>query len=250
MFVKKEDRNMKKWLKQRAWDVICFDIVMIAITLGMSFGASYFAMLNFNSLVDSSYKTVKWQSIDKAQKNYNIFKSAFNSQKQAVVDAYNKQIDEINKNGLETEADFTGLRFNNNVFTDKINSNDQVLSYSSKATKAVNKLSKITVATKIAKIKAFYDARVRNVYSALKNEQKVMFSSLTEYDRQPKNIQLTEADFTPVATKIVDAQVFDCSSDGFSKFIKFVLVAICMFIAVTTLFGSGELFTELADELF
>ena len=241
---------MKKWFKQRAWDVICFDIVMIVIVLGMSFGAAYFAVLNFNSLVSSSYKTVKWQSIDKAQKNYNIFKSAFNSQKQAVVDAYNKQIDEINKNGLETETDFTGLRFSNNVFTDKINSNDQVLSYSRKATKAVNKLSKTTVNAKIAKIKAFYDARVRNVYSALKNGQKVMFSSLTEYGRQPNNIQFTEADFTPVVTKIVDTQVFDCSSDGFSKFIKFVLLAICMFVAITMFFGSGELFTELADELF
>lgn len=240
---------MKKWFKQRAWDVICFDIVAIIIVLGMSFGAAYFTMLNFNSLINSSIKTIEWQSIDEAQKNYNIFKSAFNSQKQAVIDAYNKQIDEINKNGLETEADFTGLRFNKNVFADKIYSNDQVLSYSHEATKAVNKMSKTTVNAKIAKIKAFYDARVRKVYSALKNKQKVVFSSLTEYDRQPKNIQFTEADFTPVATKIVDTRVFD-GSNGFSKFIKFVLFVICAFITIFMLIVFAAIFTDLKDELF
>lgn len=197
-----KEQKQQRYINDIKDDATTAVILLISLLV---FG--YFCAANWSAIGNLHYKTVEWQSIDKAQNNYNIFKNAFNAQKQVVVDAYNKQIDLINQNGLETEADFTGLRFNNNVFTDKINNSDQVLHYSHEATKAVNKLSETTVNAKIAKIKAFYDARVRSVYSALKNKQKVVLSSLTEYGRQPKNIQLTEADFTPIATKIVDTRV-------------------------------------------
>ena len=200
----------KKYIEEQWQDSLCSikkDSKFIAIFLISLCVFVYFCAANYNAIGHLNYTTVKWQSIDKAQNNYNIFKNAFDAQKQAVVDSYNKQIDEINKNGLETEANFAGLQFDNNVFADKINNNDQVLQYSHEAVKTVDKLRKTTVNTKIAKIKAFYDARVRNIYFALKNQQKVMFSSLKEYNRQPNNIQLTEADFTPVATKIVNTRV-------------------------------------------
>lgn len=222
-------------------------VFLLVVSLGFVYGA----YLNYKSFMSEDYTTVKWQTIDEAQKNYNIFNNAFNAQKQAVVDAYNKQVDEIHKNGLKTEADFAGLKFNHNIFTDKISNNDQVLNYSNKATKAVDKLTKTTVATKIAKIKAFYDARVRSIYSSLQNSQKVVFSSLKEYGREPDNIQLTEGDFTPVATKIVDTQVKDYSSDPnkLPKVVNLFLLIIFVPIAFVVFVISGEFITDLMDEI-
>lgn len=184
---------------------VCIFVVSLLIAL---ISAYFSATCFMESCVNPSFTIAKWQTFNKAQKNYNIFKNAFNDQKRAVADAYNEQIDKIDKNGLETEANFTGLHFDNTIFADAVSKNSQILSYSHEATKAVDKLNKTTIATKIAKIKAFYDARVRCVYSSLRNSQKVVFSSLREYGRQPDNIQLTEADFAPVATKIVDTRVY------------------------------------------
>ena len=213
----------------------------VAICLISLLGFAYFCVANYNAIEHLNYKTVEWQSISEAQNNYNIFKNAFNAQKQAVINAYNRQVDAISQNGLKTEANFTGLRFDNNVFTDKINSNDQVLHYSHEATKAVDKLSETTVNAKIAKIKAFYDARVRNIYSTLKNGQKVVLSDLKEYGRQPNNIQFAEADFTPVATKIVDTRVVTTEAEPgkLPKPCNYILLIVCIVMAFISAIFSG-----------
>ena len=223
----------------------------VAICLISLLAFIYFCVANYNAIEHLNYKTVEWQSINKAQNNYNIFKNAFNAQKQAVINAYNRQVDAISQNGLKTEANFTGLQFDNNVFTDKINSNGQVLRYSHEATKAVDKLSETTVNTKIAKIKAFYDARVRNIYFTLKNGQKVVLSDLKEYGRQPNNVQLTEADFTPIATKIVDTRVVttEVEPGKLPKSCNYTLLAVCMVMTVISAIFSGISTFFLIDDI-
>ena len=131
-------------------------------------------------------------------------KTTFNSQKQAIIDAYNNQIKEIRVNGLKTEADFDGLQFKSDIFKNKIN--DTKDSYPKNDPNSTKMLALWTnlngrVNAKMAKIKAFYDARVRNVYHALKNKQKVKLTDFTEYNMD-KSAKFGVKDFDAVGSEM------------------------------------------------
>lgn len=131
-------------------------------------------------------------------------KTTFNNQKQAIIDAYNNQVKEIRADGLKTEADFDDLRFKSDIFKNKVN--DKKDSYPKNDPKNTKILALWTnlndrVNAKIAKIKAFYDSRVRSIYSALKNQQKVKFSDFTEYDMN-KSAKFEVKDFDAIGSEI------------------------------------------------
>ena len=213
-----------------------FDSMSLALILGVvivigSLGTSIFYVSN---LVNIDNQPQNWVESRSILSNYNDMKTTFNSQKQAIIDAYNSQVNEIRVNGLKTETDFDGLRFKSDIFKNKVNEIKD--SYSKNDPKNAKILALWTslndrVNAKMTKIKAFYDARVRNIYSTLKNEQKVKFASLTEYNIG-KSAQFSNKDFDAVGSEMNrenDAPVYLTSAiAGFALAALFAFLVVAM----------------------
>lgn len=89
----------------------------------------------------------------------------------------------------------------------------------------------------MSKVKAFYDARISRVYSALKNGQKIKFSGLTEYDSDNKSEQLSNKDFNIIGSLISkrlntenDMKVIAICVLGMI-FFAFMFIAVAFFLA-------------------
>lgn len=150
-------------------------------------------------------------------KNYYVAKKAFDNQKQAVIDAYNTQVDKINIYGLKTKNDFHGLKFKTDVFKNNsdslknaINSdfenavslpNYKKSERKAKISKLVDRLNS-NVAVKIAKIKAFYEAKIRKIYDSLQKWAKVDFDNLKEYSTNNKTGNFSHKDFDFISLEL------------------------------------------------
>lgn len=157
-----------------------------------------------SSLINIDKTPQNWVENSFIFSNYDEMKTSFNSQKQAIIDAYNNQVKEIRADGLKTEADFDGLRFKSDIFKNKVN--DRKDSYPKNDPENTKILALWTslndrVNTKMTEIKAFYDSRVRSIYSALKNKQKVKFSDFHEYDTS-KSAKFDTRDFDAIGSEI------------------------------------------------
>lgn len=175
---------------------IFFSILLVMIIA--SFSTSICA---FNGAINIDKQPQNWSERSSIVSDYNEMKTVFDKQKQAIIDAYNSQVKKIHANGLKTEADFDGLRFKSDIFANRI---DEIKStYSKDDTKMLALWTNLNdrVNAKIAKIKAFYDSRVRNIYSTLKNRQKVKFASLVEYNTN-KRIQFETKDFDVIGSEM------------------------------------------------
>ena len=196
-------------------DEIVISIFVLAAFISSIFSLGYIAYLNKPSYNEN------WVEKTSIVKDYEDVKTAFITQKQAVIDAYNTQLKNINENGLKTEADFHGLDYKSDIFKNKIGKiknniyenhehNDSYFFDDSQKAEISSLFDKLNgrVNKKMAKIKAFYDARVRKVYSTLKNEQKVKFASLTEHDVD-KSAQFDNRDFNTIGSLISKKMVTD-----------------------------------------
>lgn len=134
-----------------------------------------------------------WTNESYVVKNYDSDEKAFNNQKQAIIDAYNAQIDKINIYGLKAKDDFHGLKFKTDVFKN-----------SSEILKGTihSDFDNSNVAAKIAKTKAFYDARINKIYDSLQKGQKVDFDGLKEYNTNNKIDNFNDKDFNLIGFKI------------------------------------------------
>ena len=194
-----------------SFEVLMGTLVLIGF-IGSSLGLGYIGVYKNSSYYNSLPSD--WATRTSIIKDYEDVKAAFDNQKWAIINAYNAQIKNIDTNGLKTERDFHGLVFKSDDFRNKIstlenniydnheNKNGYTFSDAEKAeiSSLFNKLNS-RVNEKMAKIKAFYDARVRSIYSALKNEQKVKFTSLAE-SYTDKSAQFNDKDFDSIGSLI------------------------------------------------
>ena len=148
--------------EQGAIVCVCYTLMLTAIILSFSTG-----IWCFYSTINIDKQPQNWVERHSIASNYNEMKTVFNKQKHAIIDAYNNQVNEIRVNKLKTEANFDGLQFKSDIFKNKI---DEIKStYSKNNTKMLALWTSLNnrVNAKMAKIKAFYDARVRNIYSTV-----------------------------------------------------------------------------------
>ena len=181
-----------------------------------------------------------WKSEPYIVKSYHSFKKAFDEQKRAVIDAYNKQVDKISTEGLKTKDDFHGLRFETDIFENNSNnlkdtisldsekavmsaSNKQRTERNAKISKLVDKLNS-NVAAKIAKIKAFYDIKISKIYDSLQKGQKVDFDGLKEYNTNSKKVgDFSRKDFDFIGSELINDK--ESSSERNGILMTLVLVA-------------------------
>lgn len=162
----------------------------------------------------NAYKTANfdkyapsWRTDNTSMAAYRAVTNHYNEQKQLVIDAYNNQLDKIAKNGLKTQDDFHGLKFKANVFKDgvrsdkseivgAINCRPMFLSYTDEmfnnARRKINKLSQ------------YYNGKIDSIYDNLKNDKKVDFESLKEYDDGPDSAQFTYNDFETIGERYAE----------------------------------------------
>lgn len=210
---------MKIYLNMKR--IICFIkkfkcTIIATITCVIAFLVCLFGMCDaLNKCASYDKQPPNWTTEQSIIKDYNEAKEAFNDQKQAVADAYNAQIKDINENGLKTKHNFSGLDFNPNIFKKRIRKlknsiysnhkeNDCFTFDDAQKAEISSSFDKLNdrVKAKIGKVKAFYETRISKVYSALKNGQKIKFSSLTEYDSDNKSEQLSNKDFNAIGSLI------------------------------------------------
>lgn len=193
-----------------------------------------------------------WASESYIMKNYYAAKKAFDSQKQALVDAYNNQINKISIYGLKTKDAFHGLRFKTDVFKNNLDSLKTTInsdfenvatlpSYKknerkAKISKLVDKLNS-NVTKKMAKIKAFYDAKISKIYDSLQKGQKVDFDRLKEYSTNNESGNFSRKDFNFIGSEIKKDKIANSeeNSSRFRGVLIAIILALLIFLPLQTL---------------
>ena len=221
-----------------------------AIIAAIMFCLTYALFINFSVATawaddnNCGCNSNDWKSEPYIVKSYHSSKKAFDEQKRAVIDAYNKQVDKISTEGLKTKDNFHGLRFETDIFENNSNnlkdtigldsekaamsvSNRQRTERNAKISKLVDKLNS-NVAAKIAKIKAFYDAKVSKIYDSLQKGQKVDFDGLKEYNTNNKIGDFGDKDFDFMGSELINDK--NSSSE---------LIGTTLIIVIVIMFGIG-----------
>lgn len=228
-----------------------------AIIAAIMFCLTYALFINFSVATawadDNNYgrNSNNWKSEPYIIKSYHSSKKAFDKQKRAVIDAYNKQVDKISTEGLKTKDSFHGLRFETDIFENNSNnlkdtinldsekaamsaSGKQRAERNAKISKLVDKLNS-NVAAKIAKIKAFYDARISKIYDSLQNRQKVDFDGLKEYNTNSKKVgDFSYKDFDFIGSELMNDK--ESSLEYAGMVIAIVIVAALCVIIMAIIF--------------
>ena len=209
----KRKKRMKRFCRK-------LPIVFILVALAAAIIFMFCAYQNSNSNRASfdSPEVKNWEAKTYAIKSYDAVKKNFDDQKQAIVDAYNAQVDKISTFGLKTNDDFNGLKFKNNIFKNNLSSLKNTINANYESTafdpdnnrdsreasisKMVDKLDS-SVSEKMAKIKAFYDAKINKIYDCLKNGQKVNFDSVKDYNGNSKAGDFNHKDFNSIGSSLV-----------------------------------------------
>ena len=207
--------------------IIVFILVALATASVFMFYA--YKASNSNKASFDSPEVKNWEAKTYAIKSYDAAKKNFDDQKQAIVDAYNAQVDKISTFGFKTKADFNGLKFKSNIFKgnlsslkNTINANYENTAFnpahnkdSRKAliSKMVDKLDS-SVSEKIAKIKAFYDARINKIYDCLRNGLKVNFNSIKDYNGNSKIGDFSHRDFDFIGLNLVREDILSQNANG------------------------------------
>lgn len=182
---------------------LCNIIVKIILTV-ISIALVGFSIFNIYKIFNFYNCAPNWRTDNLTLTSYRITANHYNDQKQLVINAYNKQIDEIEKQGLKTRDNFSGIKFRTNVFkNDMHNDRDRSvwdLVAHNDFKPAHNKVFS-NVDRKINALRKYYDNEINNIYNSLQNNQKVDFESLKEYSDGPKFAQFTYDDFDAAGRK-------------------------------------------------
>lgn len=203
--------------------------ILVALAAASIFMFYAYKGSNSNRASFNSPEVKNWGAKTYAIKSYDTAKKNFDDQKQAIIDAYNAQVDKISTFGLKTNDNFNGLKFKNNIFKNNlsslkntINANYESTAYNpaynrdSRQTlisKMVDKLNS-SVSAKITKIKAFYDAKINKIYDCLKNGQKVNFDSIKDYNGNSKVGDFSHRDFDFIGSSLVREDILSENSSG------------------------------------
>lgn len=206
----------------------------IVVILKIIFGIIALILLGFASF--NVYKTThfekfapNWREVRAVMDSYQVTTNHYNEQKQLVIDAYNKQLDKIAKNGLKTRDDFDGIKFKTNEFENAMRKDEDCSTwgftayseYTSLADEMFNNANR-----RINNLSKYYNDKVNAVYNDLKNNTKVSFSSLKEYGDGPEQAQFTHNDFNDVGKKC--AVIYDMDYLPITIAIPVILGIICL----------------------
>lgn len=215
---------------------LCNIIVKTILTI-ISVALVGFSIFNIYALINFYDCAPDWRNDHLALTSYRITANHYDNQKQLVINAYNKQIDKIEKQGLKTRNNFDGIKFRDNVFrNDMHNDRDgsvwDLVSHSD-FMPAGNKVFD-NADRKINTLRKYYDEEINNIYSKLQNNQKVDFESLKEYSDGPKFAQFTYDDFDAAGKKY--SEYSNYGGQLFKTFILIVVTVICVGITIVIRF--------------
>ena len=210
-------------------DKYLFDIIVKTILTIISIILIGFSIFNIYKIFNFYNYAPDWRTSHSTLTSYRITANHYNDQKQLVINAYNKQIDKIAKQGLETRDNFRGIKFRTNAFkNDMQNDRDgsvwDIVSHSD-LIPARNKIFG-NADRKINALRKYYDRKINNIYGKLQNNQKVDFESAKEYGDGPKFAQFTYDDFDAVGKQYST----HCNYD--TQLLKTVILVIVTVICV------------------
>lgn len=207
---------------------LCNIIVKTILTI-ISVALIGFSIFNIYALINFYDCAPNWRTDNLTLTSYRITANHYNDQKQLVINAYNKQIDKIEKQGLKTRDNFSGIKFRTNAFkNDMYNDRDRSiwdLVAHNEFKPAHNKVFS-NVDRKINTLRKYYDKEINNIYDSLRNNQKVDFESLKEYSDGPKFAQFTYDDFDAAGRKYSECYNYD------TQLLKTVILIIVTVICV------------------
>lgn len=207
---------------------LCNIIVKTILTI-ISVALVGFSIFNIYALINFYDCAPNWRTDNLTLTSYRITANHYNDQKQLVINAYNKQIDKIEKQGLKTRDNFSGIKFRANAFrNDMYNDRDRSvwdLVAHNNFKPAHDKVFS-NVDRKINALRKYYDNEINNIYNKLQNKQKVDFESLKEYSDGPKFAQFTYDDFDAAGRKYSECYNYD------TQLLKTVILVIVTVICV------------------
>lgn len=212
----------------------------IVVILKIIFGIIALVLLGFASF--NVYKTThfdkyapNWREVRAVMDSYQVTANHYNEQKQLVIDAYNKQLDKIAKNGLKTRNDFDGIKFKTNEFENTMRKDEDCSTWGftaySEYTPLANKMFN-NANRRINNLSKYYSDKINTVYEDLKNNTKVNFSSLKEYGDGPKFAQFTYDDFNAVGQKRSEDVNLPLQRFVTQLWVGGAVIAVILFIAV------------------
>lgn len=211
-----------------------FDIIVKTILTIISIILIGFSIFNIYKIFDFYNYAPDWRTSHSTLTSYRITANHYNDQKQLVINAYNKQIDKIAKQGLETRDNFSGIKFRTNAFrNDMQNDRDgsvwDIVSHSD-LIPARNKIFG-NADRKINALRKYYDRKINNIYNKLQNNQKVDFESSKEYGDGPKFAQFTYDDFDAVGKQYSTHCNYD--TQLLKTFILVIVTVICVLYTIS-----------------
>lgn len=93
---------------------LCNIIVKTILTI-ISIALVGFSIFNIYKIFNFYNCAPNWRTNNLTLTSYRITANHYNDAKQLVIDAYNKQLDKIKKDGLKTQNDFDGIKFRRNL---------------------------------------------------------------------------------------------------------------------------------------
>lgn len=212
---------------------LCNIIVKIILTI-ISVALVGFSIFNIYALINFYDCAPNWRTDNLTLTSYRITANHYNDQKQLVINAYNKQIDEIEKQGLKTRDAFSGIKFRTNVFkNDMYNDRDRSvwdLVAHNDFKPAHNKVFS-NADRKINALRKYYDKELNNIYNKLQNKQKVDFESAKEYNDGPKFAQFTYDDFDAAGRKY--SEYYNYDTQLLKTIILIIVTVICAMYAIS-----------------
>lgn len=211
-----------------------FDIIVKIILTIISIILIGFSIFNIYKIFNFYNYAPDWRTSHSTLTSYRITANHYNDQKQLVIDAYNKQIDKIAKQGLETRDNFSGIKFRTNAFrNDMQNDRDgsvwDIVSHSD-LIPARNKIFG-NADRKINALRKYYDREINNIYGKLQNNQKIDFESSKEYGDGPKFAQFTYDDFDAVGKQYSTHRNYDIQL--LKTFILVIITVICVLYTIS-----------------
>lgn len=212
----------------------------IVVILKIIFGIIALILLGFASF--NVYKTThfdkyapNWREVRAVMDSYQVTANHYNEQKQLVIDAYNKQLDKIAKNGLKTQDDFDGIKFKTNAFENAMRKDEDCSTWGFTAYSEYTSLADAmfnNANRRITNLSKYYNDKINAVYDDLKNNTKVSFSSLKEYGDGPKFAQFTYGDFNAIGQKRSEDVKLPLQRFVTQLWVGGAVIAVILFIAV------------------
>lgn len=212
----------------------------IVVILKIIFGIIALILLGFASF--NVYKTThfdkfapNWREVRAVMDSYQVTTNHYNEQKQLVIDAYNKQLDKIAKNGLKSKDDFDGIKFKTNAFENAMRKDEDCSTWGFTAYSEYKPLTNTmfdNANRRINNLSKYYNDKINAVYNDLKNNTKVSFSSLKEYGDGPKFAQFTYGDFNAIGQKRSEDVKLPLQRFVTQLWVGGAVIAVILFIAV------------------